>query len=98
MGVVAEKTRTREQTLGILLSSLYRTEGLHTRATHSALRPCKSLSCDELMGLRAGSAGVSLRISNCEFHTAHPVNNDRVHSCSVEAAGGRDNRQGSEND
>ena len=33
MGVVAEKTRTREQTLGILLSSLYRTEGLHTRAT-----------------------------------------------------------------
>ena len=33
MGVVAEKTRTREQTLGILLSSLYRTEGLNTRAT-----------------------------------------------------------------
>ena len=30
MGVVAEKTKTREQTLGILLSSLYRTEGFHT--------------------------------------------------------------------
>ena len=63
MGVVAEKTRTREQTLGILLSSLYRTEGLNTRATQLSA-PVRALAQG------AGSAGVSLRISNCEFHSS----------------------------
>ena len=89
MGVVAEKTRTREQTLGILLSSLYRTEGLNTRATQ--------LSAPASSGSGRGPRACLSEFPIVNF-TAHPVNNDRVHSCSVEAAGGRDNRQGSEND